>query len=127
LGGQLRAKESGRFEVPHVPAAIRERDRLIGAMRTPVLRDYHRICFEKTDVRPDGRSFLLILELILKAWALLASLRYAKRPSGPSGCASQRCLRCDPCQWKSHWQRVAHCIHSLKPHNASRAESPTGC
>ena len=55
LGGELRAKESGRFEVPHVPAAIRERDCLIGATRTPVLRDYHRICFEKTDVRPDGR------------------------------------------------------------------------
>ena len=45
--GRLRRRESGRFEVRHVPAAIRERDRIIGETRTPVLRKYERICFEK--------------------------------------------------------------------------------
>ena len=45
--GEMRPREAGRFEVRHVPAAIRERDRIIGATRTPVLKKYERICFEK--------------------------------------------------------------------------------
>ncbi|MGB0956398.1 MAG: helicase-related protein [Panacagrimonas sp.] len=47
LGGELRDRESGRYEVRHVPADIIERDRLIGTTRTPVLRKYERICFER--------------------------------------------------------------------------------
>lgn len=54
LRGDLRPREPGRYEVRHVPAAIRERDRIIGESRTPVLRKYERICFEKEHVRlPD--------------------------------------------------------------------------
>ena len=55
LGGEMRARESGRFEVRHVPAVIRERDRIIGETRTPVLRKYERICFEKDHVRTQGK------------------------------------------------------------------------
>ncbi|PWQ96580.1 helicase-related protein [Leucothrix pacifica] len=55
LGGEMRNRESGRFEVRHVPAAIRERDRIIGETRTPVLRKYERICFEKQYVRQQGK------------------------------------------------------------------------
>jgi len=55
LGGEARSRETGRFEVRHVPAAIRERDRIIGETRTPVLRKYERICFEKEYVRPVGK------------------------------------------------------------------------
>ncbi|TPE48010.1 DUF3883 domain-containing protein [Maribrevibacterium harenarium] len=55
LGGEMRNRESGRFEVRHVPAAIRERDRIIGETRTPVLRKYERICFEKQHVRQQGK------------------------------------------------------------------------
>ncbi len=51
LGGELRPRESGRYEVRHVPATIRERDRTIGESRTPVLKKYERICFEKQQVR----------------------------------------------------------------------------
>src|SRR5690606_35884127 len=51
LGGELRPREAGRYEVEHVPAIIRERDRVIGETRTPVLRKYERICFEKQHVR----------------------------------------------------------------------------
>ena len=47
LGGELRDREAGRFEVRHVPADIIERDRLVGATRTPVLKKYERICFER--------------------------------------------------------------------------------
>lgn len=55
LGGELRSREAGRYEVRHVPAAIRERDRVIGETRTPVLRKYERICFEKQNVRQQGK------------------------------------------------------------------------
>ncbi len=51
LSGEMRPRETGRFEVRHVPAAIRERDRVIGESRTPVLKKYERICFEKALVR----------------------------------------------------------------------------
>ncbi len=45
--GEMRVRETGRFEIRHVPAVIRERDRIIGETRTPVLKQYERICFEK--------------------------------------------------------------------------------
>lgn len=53
--GEMRPREPGRYEVRHVPAAIRERDRVIGETRTPVLRKYERICFEKEHVRLPGK------------------------------------------------------------------------
>ena len=55
LGGEIRPRESGRFEIKHVPATIRERDRTIGESRTPILRKYERICFEKQNVRMQGK------------------------------------------------------------------------
>ena len=55
IGGEFRAREPGRYEVRHVPAAIRERDRIIGESRTPVLKKYERICFEKQHVRQAGK------------------------------------------------------------------------
>ncbi len=55
LGGETRVRESGRYEVRHVPAALRERDRVIGESRTPVLKKYERICFEKQHVRQAGK------------------------------------------------------------------------
>lgn len=55
LNGELRPREPGRFEVRHVPAAIRERDRVIGETRTPVVPKYERICFEKELVRVHGK------------------------------------------------------------------------
>ena len=53
--GEMRPREAGRFEVRHVPAAIRERDRIIGTTRTPVLKKYERICFEKQMIRLTGK------------------------------------------------------------------------
>lgn len=55
LEGEFRPRETGRYEIRHVPAAIRERDRVIGETRTPVLKKYERICFEKQHVRQDGK------------------------------------------------------------------------
>jgi SNF2 family DNA or RNA helicase len=47
VGGELRDREAGRFEVRHVPADVIERDRIIGHTRTPVLKKYERICFDR--------------------------------------------------------------------------------
>ncbi len=55
LNGEMRPRESGRLEVRHVPAAIRERDRVIGESRTPVLKKYERICFEKNLIQIHGK------------------------------------------------------------------------
>ena len=71
LGGEARQRETGRFEIPHVPSIIRERDRIIGETRTPVLRAYHRICFEKKDVRVDGKP---LADLIHPAHPLMGSV-----------------------------------------------------
>jgi len=53
-GGQLKKREKGRFEISYVPETIRARDRLIGYGK-PVLRRYHRVCFEKDKVRMEGK------------------------------------------------------------------------
>ena len=47
LGGSIKEREPRRFEITHVPALIRQRDRLIGAGE-PVLGKYERITFEKS-------------------------------------------------------------------------------
>lgn len=56
LGGSIYPREAGRFEITHVPATIRDRDRLItGRNRrelAPVLKRYERVCFTKEAVRP---------------------------------------------------------------------------
>lgn len=49
LGGKIKAREEGRWEVTHVPVRIRERDRLIGT-GAPVQKKYERICFEKSRI-----------------------------------------------------------------------------
>jgi hypothetical protein len=54
LGGTLRKREPGRFEITHVPAAIRQRDRLIGR-GAPLLQRYERVTFEKSLIRAPGQ------------------------------------------------------------------------
>lgn len=54
LGGSARQRESRRYEITHVPAPVRNRDRLIG-IGEPVLPRYERIAFEKTLVAPQGQ------------------------------------------------------------------------
>lgn len=55
LGGTMRERESRRFFVSHVPAAVRNRDRLIGTGE-PVMDSYERIVFEKDLVAPQGQT-----------------------------------------------------------------------
>lgn len=54
LGGKLRERESKRFEISHVPADIRNRDRQIGT-RNKVQRMYERITFDKQLINVDGQ------------------------------------------------------------------------
>jgi len=61
LGGEMRTREAGRFEIRHVPASIRERDRVIGETRTPTLKKYERICFEKQNIRLHGKPMADLL------------------------------------------------------------------
>jgi hypothetical protein len=53
LGGTVRQREARRYEVTHVPAPVRNRDRLIGTGE-PVLARYERIAFEKSLIAPQG-------------------------------------------------------------------------
>ena len=59
LGGSIHQREAARFEITHVPAAIRDRDRMItGRNRrdlAPVLKRYERVCFTREAVRPLDR------------------------------------------------------------------------
>ena len=49
LGGRIKNREEGRFEITHVPVKIRDRDRLIGA-GAPVQKKFERICFDKKHI-----------------------------------------------------------------------------
>jgi superfamily II DNA or RNA helicase len=78
LGGELRPREPGRYEISHVPASIRERDRRItGRDRRntdPVLRRYERVCFEKQYVRLLDRIGAPMASLVHPAHPLMQSV-----------------------------------------------------
>ncbi|MDP3938596.1 MAG: DUF3883 domain-containing protein, partial [Deltaproteobacteria bacterium] len=54
LGGTAKQREPRRYEITHVPAPVRNRDRLIG-IGEPVLPRYERIAFEKALIAPQGQ------------------------------------------------------------------------
>jgi superfamily II DNA or RNA helicase len=68
LGGSLHLREAERYEITHVPAVIRERDRrLTGRNRreqAPVLRRYDRVCFTKDAMRPANRPGAALAALV---------------------------------------------------------------
>lgn len=78
LGGELRPREQGRYEITHVPANIRERDRQItGRDRRnadTVLRRYERVCFEKQFVRLLDRAGSPMASLMHPAHPLMQSV-----------------------------------------------------
>ncbi|NRT58390.1 helicase-related protein [Sphaerotilus uruguayifluvii] len=78
LGGDLRARETGRWEITNVPAEIRERDRQISGRDrrhlAPVLRRYERVCFEKGHVRMVGRPNAATASLIHPAHPLMQAV-----------------------------------------------------
>ncbi len=60
LGGTVKQREPRRYEVTHVPATVRNRDRLIG-VGEPVLPRYERVAFEKNLVSPQGQPMAAFL------------------------------------------------------------------
>jgi superfamily II DNA or RNA helicase len=54
LGGSIREREPRRYEITHVPAAIRNRDRAVGS-GTPLLARYERVSFEKDLISVPGK------------------------------------------------------------------------
>jgi len=59
LGGQVVQREARRYKVNHVPAGIRNRDRIIGVGE--VRRDYERVTFDKTLVSVAGQPLAAFL------------------------------------------------------------------
>ncbi len=78
LGGDLRPRGSGRYEISFVPATIRERDRQISGRdrrsMNPVVTKYERVCFEKNKVRVDEKPNEAVASLIHPAHPLMQSV-----------------------------------------------------
>ncbi|MHA1169087.1 MAG: DEAD/DEAH box helicase, partial [Candidatus Hodarchaeales archaeon] len=66
-GGRIIEKEKSRYQITHVPARIRNRDRIIG-IREPVLQSYERVTFFKELVSVSGKP---IAEFICPGHPLL--------------------------------------------------------
>lgn len=60
LGGHLKKREPGRFEITHVPACLRGGGR-VASGSAPVLRQYERVCFEKDHLRLPGKPGAALL------------------------------------------------------------------
>jgi superfamily II DNA or RNA helicase len=60
LGGAIAEREAGRYEIRHVPADVRDRDRQIG-IGAPVLRRYERVTFDRELTGPPGRPHAELL------------------------------------------------------------------
>lgn len=71
IGGDARRREGDRYEIPHVPAILREADRRISESRQPVLKRYDRICFDKQEIHVHGRPDA---DLVHPAHPLMAAL-----------------------------------------------------
>ncbi|MFZ6654722.1 helicase-related protein [Undibacterium sp. TJN19] len=78
LGGDLRPRGSGRYEITFVPGVIRERDRQISGRdrrnMDPVLVKYERVCFEKQFVRLLDRPSEPMASLVHPAHPLMHSI-----------------------------------------------------
>lgn len=60
LGGKIRPREKGRYEISSVPFAIRNRDMQIG-FGEPVLNRYERVCFDKEYCNVAGQTQAVLL------------------------------------------------------------------
>jgi len=54
VGGQIRTREKGRYEITNVPQCIRENDRVTSQSRIAITKKYARICFEKDQIKPSN-------------------------------------------------------------------------
>lgn len=54
LGGTIKPRESGRYQISYVPSVIRSQPKQIG-LGEPILRNYERVCFEKELINMPGK------------------------------------------------------------------------
>lgn len=54
FGGRMRPRENGRYEITHIPAAIRRHGQSL-AYHNPIAASYQRICFSKEGVQQAGK------------------------------------------------------------------------
>ena len=78
LGGSIHPRETGRFQITHVPVTIRERDRGIFGRRrrelAPVVAQYERICFTRDVIRVQERPGLPQATLLHPGHPLLMAM-----------------------------------------------------
>ncbi|HQZ68451.1 MAG TPA: helicase-related protein, partial [Planctomycetaceae bacterium] len=78
LGGSIYPRESGRFEITHVPSSMRERDRRITGRnrreQEPVLKRYERVCFEKEAMQPTDKAGMARAVLMHPGHPLMLSI-----------------------------------------------------
>ena len=78
LGGTIHKRETERYEITHVPAAIRERDRrLTGRNRReqePILKRYDRIAFTRDAIQPTDKPGLARAAFMHPGHPLMLSL-----------------------------------------------------
>ncbi|MDR0481697.1 MAG: DEAD/DEAH box helicase family protein [Cellulomonadaceae bacterium] len=60
LGGSLRMRENHRFEIPRVPSAVKDQDRITGR-GMPVVNSYHRVAFDPKYLRIPGSEVVATL------------------------------------------------------------------
>ncbi len=60
LGGSIRPRETGRYEITQVPFKVRNRDVMIGHGQ-PVLKSYERVCFDKAYQTVEGKPLADLL------------------------------------------------------------------
>lgn len=68
LGGKIKQRETGRYEIINVPARLRDHHRLMGK-NAPISKHYERICFDKRHINQQP-----VAEFLSPGHPLLASV-----------------------------------------------------
>ena len=125
LGGTARQREPRRYEVTHVPAPVRNRDRLIG-IGEPVLPRYERIAFEKALVAPQGQP---LAAFVCPGHPLLDASS-TSRSSATAICSARHGAggRARPRTTPRVLFYLEHAVQDASlTRSASAASSPSGC
>jgi len=112
LGGRIKTREEGRFEITHVPVRIRERDRLIGT-GAPVQKKFERICFDKKHINQQP-----VAELVCPGHPLLEAVISIIREQY-SHLMKQGAVMVDEADMSDEIQAVFLMEHSATPERSS--------
>ena len=122
LGGAVRQREPRRFEVTHVPAPVRNRDRLIG-IGEAVLPRYERIVFEKALIAPQGQvlaAFVCPGHPLLDATLDLVIERHRDLLRRGTVLVDERDAGTEP-------RMLFYLEHAIQDASTTRVRGPPGC